>query len=259
MTFAATVLVTALLWQPSMSIDTALWGLEQSGSSLESFAAQVVLEKHRSFEDLTERRHGRLVLEGQGTERKLGCRIDSLVSGSREIETKARFVYDDGWFGDINLIDRSFIKRRVIEPGAKWDPLKLGEGPLPLPFGQPSDEVRARFDLSVATVPNTPFLSAVVKAESVTGLRLTPKAGTVIAEKAKYVEVYYDSLSLLPRLVRLVEPNDDSNTVVLIEPAANRQLSADDRALLVMPAADPALWTRVEVKEWETEGQADPK
>lgn len=252
----ATVIVSALLMEPSWPVDTALWGLERSGANLQSFAANVVLEKHRSFENVTERRFGRLVMEGQGADRRLGCSINRLIVGDRPTDQKIQFVYEDGWLGDINLIDRSFIKRQLVEPGSSWDPLKLGEGPLPLPFGQPSDQVRARFTIEPATLPESPLLAAVMRADSLRGLRLTPKPGTDLEESVRYVEVFYEETGYMPRLVNLVDPNGDHSMVVLIRPVANAELAPEDRALLTMPPADPALWTQLEVKEWQ--GPAAP-
>lgn len=254
MSLAATALVTALIWQPSMSVDTALWGLERAGSNFESFAANVVFEKHRSFENDTERRFGRIVLDGQGSERRIGCRIDRFIDGGgRSIESKARFIYDDGWFGDVNLADRSFIKRRIVAPGTKVDPLNLGSGPLALPFGQPVEELRARFEVSMASVPQSPLVATVIRPESVCGVRLKPKPGTAYAEKSAFIDVFFDAATLMPRLGNMAEVNGDNSMVILIRPVANEGLSAEDRELLIMPSTDVALWSRVEVKEWEAE------
>jgi hypothetical protein len=246
----STAIIAALVAPPTWPVDAALVGLEQSGASLSSFAANVILEKHRSFEGTTERRFGRLVMEGEGADRRLGCRIDRLIVDDRATDSYNRFVYDDGWLGDINLADRSFIKRQLVEPGSSWDPLKLGEGPLPLPFGQPADEVRARFSLAMTTVPASPLLASVMRSEDLVGLKLTPNPGTKLAESAKYVEVFYDADSLTPRLVNLVEPNGDHSMVILIRPVMNASLTDDDRALMVMPDPDPTKWATVEVRPW---------
>jgi hypothetical protein len=246
----STAIITALVAPPTWPVDAALAGLERSGSNLTSFAANVVLEKHRSFEGTTERRFGRLVLEGEGADRRLGCRIDRLIVDNRATDSFNRFVYEDGWLGDINLADRSFIKRQLVEPGSSWDPLKLVEGPLPLPFGQPTDEVRARFTLAMTSVPTSPLLASVMRSEDLVGLRLTPNPGTKLAETARHVEVFYDADSLMPRLVNLVENNGDHSMVVLIRPVVNEALSDEDRALMVMPEPDPTKWATVEVKPW---------
>lgn len=254
-TLSAATMASASLWQPCLSSDTLLWGLERSGSNLTSFAADVIYDRYHAFEEERERRRGRLVLEGAGRERKLGCLFSSTQDASGAVrESKDRWVYADGWLGEIDEEHKSFNKRQVVAPGESWDPLKLGEGPFPLPFGQPEAEVRARFEVSSATPPATPMVANELRGDSVCGLRLTPRPESELAKEATSIDVIYSTAVvpgvLVPRVVHIVKPNGDSSTIVLSRPVMNGTLADLDRSLLVMPEPDPKEWS-IDIRPWE--------
>lgn len=261
----ATAMAAASMWKPGLGTGTLLWALERSGARLATFSADITYERYREFEDERERRIGRLALEGEGTARRLGCLFSEFYdSRGAKKESKDHWVYADGWLGEADLRFKSFTKRRVIEPGASWDPLKLGEGPFPLPFGQAEAEVRARFVVEPATLPESSLVtSALAKAEAY-GMRLTPKPNTPLAKDARYVEVFYTSAApgggtaaaieqLIPRVVVFVKPSGDRSTIVVRNPRMNVPLSDDDRALLAMPNPDPNEWS-VDIRDWESAG-----
>src|SRR5437762_1664637 len=55
--------------------------------------------------------------------------------------SKVEYMLDEGWLGDRDYKRKIEIKRQVLKPGEKVNLLKLGEGPFPLPIGQPKEEV----------------------------------------------------------------------------------------------------------------------
>jgi hypothetical protein len=259
--FTLVAMASAAAWQPCMSTDTLLWGLERSGSNLSTFSANITFERYKDLEDEVERRYGRLVLEGQGPSRKLGCMFTLFVdTRGASKESKNHWVFADGWLGEADLRFKSFNKRRVVEPGASWDPLKLGEGPFPLPFGQPEAEVRARFTVETAQIPDNTLVATALKSDTVCGIRLTPKPNTSLAKDARFVDVFYSAKdaveSLIPRVVVFVKPNGDRSTIILYKPLMNETLSDEDQALLVMPNPDPKEWS-VDIREWQSDGDAD--
>jgi hypothetical protein len=258
MSLTAVAMVSASLWQPTLNSDTMLWGLERSGSRLTSFSAGIEWDRFKSFEDERERRVGRFALEGQGQSRRLGCAFTEFYSGDgAKRESVDLWVYADGWLGEADMRFKSFTKRRVVAPGESWDPLKLGEGPFPLPFGQPEHEVRARFTVEPVTLPESPRIRLALKTDTVVGLRLTPKPNTPLAKDITTVDVFYSATGpvdgLIPRVVVLRRPNGDESSFLLKDPRMNVPLTKDEQALLTMPNPDPKEWS-IDIRDWESAG-----
>src|SRR5205807_3444491 len=98
-----------------------------------------------------------------------------------------------------SLIDQDFdgkaeTHRQVARPGEKIDPLKLGEGPFPLPIGQDPAEVKKNFDVSLAPGDKEDPAGTL-------HLVLKPKAGTRLARKYDQIEVWVDLQShFTPRI-----------------------------------------------------------
>src|SRR5205814_1171460 len=85
------------------------------------------------------------------------------------------------------LIDRTYrnttqVTRVVLRPGEKTNLLQLGKGPFPLPIGQKKEDVFAQFDVKKLE-PKKEDPADCVKIE------LTPKPGTSLARKFKFIDV----------------------------------------------------------------------
>lgn len=59
------------------------------------------------------------------------------------------YVFDGRWLVTADERGRSIIKRELVRSGQSVDPFKLGEGPLPLPFGQDKAEIVRQFHLTL--------------------------------------------------------------------------------------------------------------
>jgi hypothetical protein len=259
---SAVASVCVAVWEPCASPDTLLWALERSGANLRSFSADIAFDRYLALEDEKERRKGRLALQGEGAGRRLGCRFREFIDGAgAKRESQDHWIYADGWLAEADWEHKSFTKRRVVAPGESWDPLKLGEGPFPLPFGQAEEEVRARFAIERAALPETPLIRFALGDTKVCGLRLTPKPTTALAKDASWVDVFYSAeakplaesnqlgFQLIPRVVVLAKPSGDQSTIVLTNPVMNAPLEPADQTLLQMPNPDPKEWS-IDVREW---------
>lgn len=60
-------------------------------------------------------------------------------------------VIADGWLIDSDGKNKRFVKQQLVPPGKTYNPFKLGQGPLPLPIGQPKEDILARF--AVTQIP----------------------------------------------------------------------------------------------------------
>ena len=251
----ATLLTAAVLLapppaasQPATPIDEFLTRLEKVGGEVRDFRAGLSYEKYDKLLDESERRFGRVVLEGVGKERRFAFLFEKFFDGSGRAETmRDHWVYAEGWIAEIDHTHKTFTKRQIVEPGKTFDPLKLGEGPFPLPLGQSKAEVLARFEASLSEVPDLPLLQSL---KEVQGLHLVPKPGSALAEDTASVDVFYDTATLVPRGVVMLASKGDRTTVLLTEPALNVGLKAEDKALLVIPNPDPTGWA-IDIRPWQ--------
>ena len=183
-------------------IDALLTKLEAAADDLRDFHSRLTYEKYDPLLDRTEMRVGELVyqLKPDSTKR-FAVLFDTLIvlQGESDVgrkEDKLRhYVFDGVWLAEIDHEARQFIKRQVVAPGEQLDPLKLGEGPFPLPIGQKKSEVLARFDVQTVDVPAQGLLKNL---KDVDGLLLIPKPGTPEARNYSRVEIYYDRATMLP-------------------------------------------------------------
>ncbi|MCA9293128.1 MAG: hypothetical protein KDA20_04865 [Phycisphaerales bacterium] len=56
--------------------------------------------------------------------------------------------FDGQWLIERNAREKTRIARQMARPGEDVDPLRLGEGPLPIPLGQRKAEILSRYDVS---------------------------------------------------------------------------------------------------------------
>ena len=61
-------------------------------------------------------------------------------------------VIDGRWLIDSDGKNKRFVKQELVAPGKTYNPFKLGQGPLPLPIGQPKEDILARF--AVTQIPS---------------------------------------------------------------------------------------------------------
>jgi hypothetical protein len=222
------------------AVDDLLTRLESAANDLRDFSANIAYERFDALIEETERRFGRLVLEGQGKERKLALLFDEYIDGSgRSDRTRDHWLFLDGWLVEINEKAKTVTERQIAPPGSTFDPLKLGEGPFPIPLGQPKAEVLKRFRVDDLGKSDAPLLKSLPPCR---GLRLVPIEGTEFAKETAAVEVWYEPESLSPLGLVIRNVNGDTVAVRLVKPARNAGLSEADRTLLAKPEINPTQW-----------------
>ena len=200
-------------WNPT---DALLERLERSHADLRDFQADIVYHKWDNVLKRPEIRTGEVLyqVKPDGSKR-FAILLERLIIRNRAREHRKHYVFDGSWLVEIDHESKIFIKRQVVPPDKQFDPLKLGEGPFPLPVGQPADEVRARFNVRRLHKPQDETLAERLAGRDVDGLLLVPKPGTPQAEEFERAEVFYDRESLLPVGVSVTEANGDRKTVIL--------------------------------------------
>ncbi len=227
-------------------VDRFLDELEKAGTSLETLSGTLSLEKFDAFTEQIERRFGRVVLDRKDGNRRFSILFDEFIDGDgRSDRSRDHWIYADGWLCEQDFRNKSFTKRQIARPGDKFDPLAIGEGPIPLPVGQRKSDVLARFDVCETEVPiDIPLLASM---RNVAGLKLTPKDGTPMAKETLALELFYDRTSLAPTGVVIREKNGNRTIARITGPVVNGAVKDEDRALLEIPTPDPKEWT-IDVK-----------
>lgn len=227
-------------------LDELLDRLERSAADLRGFKTDIRYVKVSDLLGRKEIRQGELIYELDGEAKRFAILFDRLQVGRRLEQRLKHYVFDGRWLVEIDHDKKQFIKREVVEPGAELDPLKLGEGPFPLPVGQAKDEVLARFEVSLIDVPDDGPLAGL---ENVDGVLLVPRPHAREADEFERVELFYDRATSLPVGIRAVEVNGDEKIVLLENAIRNPDLSPEDAAKLSFETPDPSEW-KIDVRPW---------
>jgi hypothetical protein len=212
--------------------DALLTAVERTSDSLRDFRANITLETTDDVTGDTERRLGQLVFvqeEGKPATRRFAVVFEKFIDGGgRMDERPVRYIYADGWLTEADFKQRTLVRRQLARAGEQYDPLKPGEGPVPLPIGQRRADVLARFDASLATAPNSTLLLR--SARPMVGVRLKPKPGMADRDLVE-ASVWYDAQSLVP--VGVEAQRKSGRTVVSLRDATmNGGIDDAQQALL---------------------------
>lgn len=225
--------------------DALLSALESSAATLRDFRSPVTVE---TVDDVTgdiERRLGQVVLEqraGEPASRRFAVVLEKYVDPTgRMDERPVRYLYADGWLTEADFRERTLQRRQLARPGEAYDPLKPGEGPVPLPIGQRAEEVRSRFRVVLAGAPTHPALAAMRDGtRPLVGLVLEPRPGMADRD-LRSATVWYDARTLAPCGVEAMRAQGRT-TVILRDPLMNAGLNDAQRALLDLAAGATDGW-----------------
>jgi hypothetical protein len=222
-------------------VGALLDAVERVADGLMDFAAAVQLETTDDVTGDTERRSGRVVLmqeRGRPETRRFAVVFTTFVDGAGRMDTRpVRYLYADGWLTEADFTQRTLIRRQLARTGEAYDPLKPGEGPVPLPIGQRRADVERRFEVALADAPRIPALA---RLEGVQGVRLTPRPGMADRDLVR-ATIWYDLRTLAPVGIE-AERRNGRTAVVLRAPAVNGGLDDEQRALLTLAAGQTEGW-----------------
>jgi hypothetical protein len=218
---------------PSTAEDAAqdlLRRLETAAAGLRDFRAEVTYWKRDAALDREIIYSGRVIYQAQadGT-RRFAIVLDFQIVNSRKRTINKQYVFDGSWLIELDHDEKLCHRRQIVPPGEHFDPLKLGEGPFPLPIGQRAREINARFTATSLAAPQDPTLARGLAEVRSEGLLLVPRPGTEEEKDIRQVEIFYDSGLLLPVGLSLTETGGDRKTVVLRNLTRNQ--GVDDKLL----------------------------
>lgn len=133
------------------SLDALLDALETADSDIEKLSASLLYEREYALAGDTQTREGSVsflnVMDEEGERsRAFAVVFDWTTIGDRREPDGRTFVFDGRWLTERIPEEKLVLRREVAPPGAKFDPLKIGEGPLPLPLGQKKADILANYD-----------------------------------------------------------------------------------------------------------------
>ena len=227
---------------PPGDVDRLLASVERVAATLRDFRAAVTVETTDDITGDTERRLGKVVLsqqEGVPTSRAFAVILEKFIDGTGRVDDRpVRYLYADGWLTEADFRERTLIRRQLARPGEPYDPLKPGEGPVPLPIGQRAADVRARFEPSVSG--DAPPKAVGAANAAVVGLKLVPRPGMADRDLID-ATVWYDAATFVPRAVDARRRN--GRTLVLLrDPVVNGGLDDAQRSLLALAEGVTAGW-----------------
>ncbi|MEM9064411.1 MAG: hypothetical protein AAGB51_02855 [Planctomycetota bacterium] len=198
--------------------------------------------------------------DGDGDEERVfAIRFEHLVVGNRVESELKDYVFDGSWLVERLPGDKLFSKRQIAPPGSEVDPLKIGEGPLPIPIGQKKADILQRFDAELLPAEfwseadpglPSPQLTEFVSADAGTyQLRLLPKAGTEDATEFTEVRLWYSRDTLLPKLAITTDFDGDESFVQLQNVRINSEAPVETEVFSVEPPPVAEGWD-VQIDPW---------
>lgn len=194
----------------------------------------------------------------QAGKRKFAVKIESVAMANkggnqqRVVRDVQEFIFDGAALVERFPAEKRLVRHQLGRAGS--DPLKIGEGPIPLPVGQKREDILARFTVELLPAeqglvpegsdPNDPEvqqLLGLVKGSA--QLKLIPKPEFERECAFKEARLWYrrsavpaENGRLLPRMARAVNKQDDVDTVVLVDVVVNAPVNE------VFNAAVPEGW-----------------
>ena len=201
------VITAAVLAQTSLNNGSTrediLDALNARGQGLKDFTADVSLAETDALNGETTTLVGKVWYQAKGVgDARMRILFDKKLFGDKvQAGAKVEYTLDKGWLIDRDYKRKVEIQRQVLKPGEKINLLKLGEGPFPLPIGQPREEVLKIFDVKkVDAKPGDP-------ADTV-HLELVPKEGTRFAKQFKKIDTWVETKTSFPRRIQTLDKSE---------------------------------------------------
>lgn len=249
--------------------DALLLALEKADAGLVSFEARIEYDRRFELQGDRHVRRGDIYYKAEvkpGGERPEAPAVFAVSFNQLQIEEAIReeqqmYVFDGEWFIEKNFAARRFIKRQVALPGERINPLRLGEGPFPIPIGQKRDDILTRYEAKLVgtneSIEEEPELQETVKGS--TQIVLTPRAA-FDRDEFREIRLWYrpddrNNGRLLPRMARTLNRQGDVSIVRLIGMKVNDPTFPAAIADVAEPPADEDWDVQRELKRVDANAQ----
>lgn len=201
--------------------------LERAGDDLTTLQARVVYDRRFKLQGDRHVRRGTLYFRnqpGEAAPRTFAILFENLQIDQRVEQSPQTWVFDGRWLVEMRVNEKQFIKREVARPGEPFDPLKIGEGPMPIPIGQKADDILRRYSTELveprAGLPETWNLPPWI--EETWQIVLTPRNPD--QDEFESIRLWYEKGSLLPRMAITLNRSGDESVVYLDNLVRNESL-----------------------------------
>ncbi len=127
---------------PAAEVIRVLKLLEGAGKSNLSAKVDYIVDLMTTGD--TETRAG--AIQYQADPQKFRIAFDTVQVNDEKLQKKqVEYAFDGQWFTVSKFDIKNMTKYQVVPQGQKAEPLKLGQGPFPLPVGQATDDVLKYF------------------------------------------------------------------------------------------------------------------
>jgi outer membrane lipoprotein-sorting protein len=173
--------------------------LKTRGQNLQDFTADVIMTETDGITAAESQNFGNVKFQRKSDgNTRVRVTFDRKKIGARDIKQHREYRLDDGKLVDQNFESKLQVTRQVLKPGQKLDPLKLGEGPFPLPIGQEPEAVQKEFAVKrIASAKEDPANTAHIS--------LKPKPDTRFVRKFESIDVFVDEKTHFPVRIEAVE------------------------------------------------------
>ena len=183
------------------SADQVLDALDSRGRNLSGFVADVTLTEIDDATQAESIRAGRVWYQRRPGNDRIRVTFDRRLEGRFARAEKVEYLLDGGWLWDRDYKRAIEVKRQVLRPGEKINLLKLGEGPFPLPIGQPKEDVHKEFEVSRGKGGGG-------DPKGTEHVSLKPREGTRLARKFNRIDVWVDRQTHMPVVIEAVDVNE---------------------------------------------------
>ena len=129
------------------------------------------------------------------------------------------YAFDGKWLTVAKHRIKNMTLYQVAAEGERVEPMRIGKGPFPMPFGQNADDVVKHFD-----VKTRPALSSDPK--NTVYLRMTTRPEHAESMSVTRMELWIDAATHLPVKIRTRDKDKNSTTVTFDKTQSNKDVAA---------------------------------
>lgn len=169
---------------------------------------------------------------GDTTPARFRVQFDTLkTEAGPAMKENVIYAFDGLWLRVLKAKLKQMTRYQVALPGEKIEPLRLGKGPFPLPFGQNADDVLANFNVRQRPAAKS-------DPADTDHLELIPKTDKI--KDFTKLDIWLDKKTHLPAKIVTIEQNKNVSTVVFKNVKAGMELKD-----VVFSPALPAGWEEI--------------
>lgn len=152
---------------------------------------------------------------------KFRIQFQTLRQGrGKVLKDKIDYAFDGLWLTVAKHRIKTITRYQVAAKGEKVEPMKLGQGPLPLPFGQKTDDMLAHFQITTRAIRKD-------EPKNTDYLHLATRPRFRKSMNVKTLQMWIDKKTHLPTKIVSTDKNDNTTMVVFQNVQTDPKLPAD--------------------------------